>query len=137
MRHRWLNSREAVHVPPPCVVEIFSVGGNACMKNRVVILIVMVVASLVFFGCSDFRKAKLVAEDSAQRSLLAETERLLDTHHAARKSYPHSLTELQFTNWPDGSSPKTLLTFHYNSRGTSYVLTCTSVWTGKVFVVQK
>ena len=103
----------------------------------VIVAGVAIIAALLFSGCSEFRKAKLVAEDSAQRSLLTETERLLDAHHAARKSYPQSLTELQFTNWPDGSSSKTLLTFQYNSRGTSYVLTCTSVWTGRVFVVQR
>ena len=109
------------------------------MKARVVIL--MFIAVLVVAGVWAYtevdRSAKRVAEDSAQRALLTETVRLLETHYATHKSYPQSLTELQFMNWPDGSSPRTLRTFQYESRGTSYFLTCTSVWTGEAISVKR
>jgi hypothetical protein len=108
------------------------------MRRIVITFLALVMVIVLYIGINVvvrvIKKTNDANEDSARRALFVEVTRALAGYHKTHNQYPSSLQNLVITNFPDGSSKKTILLFTYKSDGKSYELSCPLLWNQELLV---
>ena len=112
----------------------FGVGTHEdLMRHSTAIILVGLFALIAVVTRTTLQK---VWQETARVALLAEVHKALLTYAIAQSNFPPSLKELTITNFPERSTEQTLALFEYQSSGTSFSLSCPSLYEKEPRVVR-
>lgn len=105
------------------------------MKTAAIIIGVVLLILAVLSIRTVWHDSKLMAKESSQRALVAETCALMEKHRSENGRYPETLTALPLT-YPDGGSAELLKDMTYTCVGTSYTLKTVGYSSGRTIEIK-